>query len=107
LLPYCTENKIAIVGYSPFGHGNFPLPQSRGGKTIDEISKKHNRTVRQVVLNFLTRDSNLYTIPKAANPDHVRENSGGSGNWQLLEEDIAEIKKIFPLASSDSRLEMI
>lgn len=107
LLPYCTENKIAIVGYSPFGHGNFPPPQSRGGKVLDEISKKHSRTVRQVVLNFLTRDSNLYTIPKASNPDHIRENSGGSGNWQLTEEDIAKIKKTFPLPPPDRRLEMI
>lgn len=107
LLPYCTENKIAIVGYSPFGHGNFPSPQSRGGKVLEEISKKHNRTVRQVVLNFLTRDSNLFTIPKAANPDHVRNNSGGSGNWQLTEEDIAKIKKTFPLPPPDRRLEMI
>jgi diketogulonate reductase-like aldo/keto reductase len=74
---------------------------------LDEISKKHNRTVRQVVLNFLTRDSKLYTIPKAANPDHVRENSGGSGNWQLIEEDIAKIKKTFPLPPPDGRLEMI
>jgi diketogulonate reductase-like aldo/keto reductase len=107
LLPYCAHNQIAIVGYSPFGHGNFPSPQSRGGEVLDKIAKKHNRTVHQIVLNFLTRDSNLFTIPKAANPDHVKDNSGAVGNWQLTEEDIAMINRTFPLQPADKRLEMI
>ena len=108
LLPYCAQNEIAIVGYSPFGHGNFPSDQSRGGKILNEIAKRHNRTVRQVVLNFLTRDSNLFTIPKAANPDHVRDNSGAVGkNWKLDDEDIATIETTFPLPTANKRLEMI
>ncbi len=107
LLPYCTENEIAIVGYSPFGHGNFPNPRSKGGKVLGEIAKKHNRTVHQVVLNFLTRDSNLFTIPKAANPDHVRDNSRAVGNWQLTGEDITIINRTFTLQPTDKRLAMI
>lgn len=107
LLPYCTQNEIAIVGYSPFGHGNFPKPLSKGGKVLGEIAKIHNCTVHQVVLNFLTRDSNMFTIPKAANPDHVRDNSGAVGNWQLTDEDIAILNKTFPLQPSDKQLEMI
>ncbi|MDQ4101779.1 MAG: aldo/keto reductase [Thermoproteota archaeon] len=107
LLPYCTQNEIAIVGYSPFGHGNFPNPRSKGGKVLGEIAKKHNCTVHQAVLNFLTRGSNLFTIPKAANPDHVSDNSGAVGNWQLTDEDITIIDKTFPLQPSDKQLEMI
>jgi diketogulonate reductase-like aldo/keto reductase len=107
LLPYCTENGIAIVGYSPFGHGNFLSSHSRGGKVLDEIAKRHNRTVRQVALNFLTRDSNLFTIPKAGNPDHIRDNSGAVGNWKLTDEDIAAIDRTFPLPRADKPLEMI
>jgi diketogulonate reductase-like aldo/keto reductase len=107
LLPYCTENGIAIVGYSPFGHGNFLSSHSRGGKVLDEIAKRQNRTVRQVALNFLTRDSNLFTIPKAGNPDHIRDNSGAVGNWKLTDEDIAAIDRTFPLPRADKPLEMI
>ena len=107
LLPYCAENGIAIVGYSPFGHGNFPSSHSRGGKVLAEIAKRHNRTVRQIALNFLTRDSNLFTIPKAGNPDHIRENSGAVGNWNLTDEDIAAIERTFPLPRADKPLEMI
>jgi diketogulonate reductase-like aldo/keto reductase len=107
LLPYCAENRIAIVGYSPFGHGNFPSSQSRGGKVLAEISKRHDRTVRQVVLNFLTRNSNVFTIPKAGNPEHVKDNSGAVGNWKLTDEDIAAIDRTFPLPRANKPLEMI
>jgi diketogulonate reductase-like aldo/keto reductase len=107
LLPYCTENGIAIVGYSPFGHGNFLSSHSRGGKVLAEIAKRQNRTVRQVALNFLTRDLNLFTIPKAGNPDHIRDNSGAVGNWKLTDEDIAAIDRTFPLPRADKPLEMI
>jgi diketogulonate reductase-like aldo/keto reductase len=107
LLSYCTENGIAIVGYSPFGHGNFLSSHSRGGKVLAEIAKRQNRTVRQVALNFLTRDLNLFTIPKAGNPDHIRDNSGAVGNWKLTDEDIAAIDRTFPLPRADKPLEMI
>lgn len=107
LLPYCAKNEIAIVGYSPFGHGNFLSSHSRGRKVLAEIAKRHNRTMRQVALNFLTRDPNLFTIPKAGNPDHIRENSGAVGNWKLTEEDIAAIDMAFPLPRADKPLEMI
>lgn len=107
LLPYCAENGIAIVGYSPFGHGNFLSSHSRGRKVLAEIAKRQNRTVRQVALNFLTRDSNLFTIPKAGNPDHIRENSGAVGNWNLTDEDIVTIDRTFPLPRADKPLEMI
>jgi diketogulonate reductase-like aldo/keto reductase len=107
LLPYCIESEIAIVGYSPFGHGNFPSPQSKGGKVLAEIAKRHSSTVRQVALHFLTRHPALFTIPKAGNPDHIREISGAVGNWRLTDEDIAGIDSTFPLSSSNKRLEMI
>lgn len=107
LLPYCAEYGIAIVGYSPFGHGNFPSSHSRGGKVLAEIAKRHNRTMRQVALNFLTRDPNLFTIPKAGNPDHVRDNSGAVGDWKLSDEDISTIDRTFPLPHVGKPLEMI
>lgn len=107
LLPYCAENGIAIVGYSPFGHGNFPSSHSREGKVLAEIAKRHNRTVRQVALNFLIRDQNLFTIPKAGSTDHIQENSGAVGDWKLTDEDIAAIGRTFPLPRADKPLEMI
>ena len=106
LLPYCKEREIAVVGYAPFGHGSFPSCQSRGGKVLAKIAKLHNRTPRQVALNFLTRHPCLFTIPKTTNPDRVKENSGGVG-WKLTDEDIMAIENTFPLPNHDTQLGII
>ena len=106
LLPYCTEKGIAIVGYSPFEHGNFPSPQSNKGKILEEIAKRHNRTARQVALNFLTRNDNVFTIPKTTRSERVKENSKGVG-WKLTENDIMAIDKAFPVPTYDTPLGII
>jgi diketogulonate reductase-like aldo/keto reductase len=106
LLPHCTKQEIAIVGYSPFGHGNFPTPESARGQILVEVGERHGKTPRQVALNFLTRDANVFTIPKTRNPERVKENSGGVG-WDLSEEDIILINRHFPVPDFDAPLEMI
>ena len=105
LLPYCAEHKIAVVGYSPFGHGNFSSPDSAAGRLLTEIAERHGRTSRQVALNYLTRHHNVFTIPKTTHPERARENSGGTG-WKLNEEDILAIELVFPVQESDT-LQMI
>jgi diketogulonate reductase-like aldo/keto reductase len=105
LLPYCAERGIAVVGYSPFGHGSFPSPNSAGGRVLAEIAERHGRTPRQVALSFLTRHSGVFTIPKAGRLEHLRENSGGVGDWKLTEEDIAAIDHAFPVPERDMPLQ--
>ena len=75
LLPYCTDKRIAVVGYAPFGHGDFPSPQTPGGRILEEIARRHNCTARQIALNFLTRHDYVFTIPKTTRPERVKENS--------------------------------
>jgi diketogulonate reductase-like aldo/keto reductase len=106
LLPYCRERQIAAVAYSPFGHGNFPSPQSPGGRVLAEIAQRHERTPRQVVLNFLTRNPNVFTIPKTIQIARVRENAGGAG-WDLTPEDIVAIDRAFPAPDRDVPLGML
>jgi len=101
LLPYCKEHRIALVAYSPFGHGKFP-----GGRVLQEIGKRHSRTPRQVLLNFLTRDPDVFTIPKAGSVEHVRENAGGTG-WELTPQDVAEIDQAFAAPDHDVPLGML
>lgn len=106
ILPYCAKRGIAVVGYSPFGHGSFPPPQSTGGRLLAEIAKRHGRTPRQVALNFLTRHPSVFTIPKAGRPEHVQENSGGAG-WELTADDLTGIDRAFPAPHFDVPLESI
>jgi diketogulonate reductase-like aldo/keto reductase len=109
IVPYCTKQGIAVVGYSPFGHGNFYSPQSTKGKLLVEIANRHGRTPRQVTLNFLSMHSNIFTIPKTSQPERARENSQSvdDGDWKLTDKDIEEINRAFPVSDRDNPLEMI
>ncbi len=111
ILPYCANQKIAVVGYSPFGHNGSlfspSLQSNNKRRLLEEIAKRHGKTPRQVALNFPTsRHPNIFTIPKTSNPDHVRENSESVG-WSLAEGEIASINEAFPVPDHDGPLEMI
>jgi diketogulonate reductase-like aldo/keto reductase len=105
LVGYCETQDIAVVGYSPFGQGDFPSPTSKQGKVLAAIAARHGKTPRQVALNFLTRRPSFFAIPKASTVEHVRENAGGSG-WKLTSEDLKQIDEAFPLPASD-QLDML
>jgi diketogulonate reductase-like aldo/keto reductase len=101
LIPYCAEHGIAVVAYTPFGREKAPR-----AKVLVEIAERCGRTVRQVILNFLTRSENVFTIPKSSNVEHTKENAGGMG-WALAPEDIAAIDRAFPAPTRDGPLAML
>ncbi len=106
LIPYCQSRGIAVVGYSPFGHGDFPSPRSAAGRTLAEVAERHGRTPRQTVLNFLTRQPGVFSIPKSSRSQHTRENSAGAG-WSLDPEGLAAIGCAFPAPDHDVPLGML
>ena len=52
------------------------------------------RTTRQVTLNFLTRRAPLFSIPKASQPDHVRENAAAL-DFKLTPDELRAIDEAF------------
>jgi diketogulonate reductase-like aldo/keto reductase len=106
LIPYCRERQIAVVAYSPFGHEALPPLDSPAGRVLAEVAQRNRRTVRQVILNFVTRLPDVFTIPKASQPEHTCENAGGSG-WALSAEDIAALDRAFPAPKHDVPLRML
>jgi len=106
LLPYCESENIAVVGYSPFGQGDFPSSTSKQGQALAAVAQRHDRTPRQIALNFLTRRPSLFAIPKASTIEHVRENAGGKG-FHLSADDLKVIDGAFPLPGKDEPLDML
>jgi diketogulonate reductase-like aldo/keto reductase len=96
VLPFCLQHNVAVVAYSPFGHGQFLRPGSRGTRALEEIARRHNATPRQIALAFLTQREMTFTIPKASSEEHVRENAA-AGDVELTGDDIAAIDAAFPL----------
>ena len=106
VLPWCEQHNIAVVAYSPFGHGDFPDSHSRGGRLLRQIAEAHRATPRQVALRFLLRKPSVFVIPKATSPEHVEENAD-AGDLQLTETEIARIDKAFPLGPPPAELPML
>jgi len=96
VIPWCEEHGVAVVGYSPFGHGDFPDPSTKGGRVLAEIAAAHQATPHQVALQFLVRRPSLFTIPKAAAPQHTEQNVE-AGDVPLTEAELVRIDRAFPL----------
>ncbi|MDQ4149317.1 MAG: aldo/keto reductase [Actinomycetota bacterium] len=99
VLPLCEELGISVVGYSPFGQGDFP----ERNPVLAEIAILHDVTPRQVALAFLVRRPSLFTIPKSSNAAHVEENAG-AGNLVLDAAAVERIERAFPLGPRKRRL---
>lgn len=106
VLPWCEAHGVAVVAYSPFGHGSFPGPRTPGGRVLEDIAASHGATARQVALRFLVRRPSLFTIPKASSPEHAADNAG-AGALRLTEAELARIDAAFPLSPRPGRLPML
>jgi diketogulonate reductase-like aldo/keto reductase len=106
VLPWCEEHNLAVVAYSPFGHGDFPGPHTKRGRVLREIAAAHHATPRQVALRFLVRRPSLFAIPKASNPEHAAENAG-AGDLRLSDEELARLDQAFPVGPRPAVLPML
>jgi diketogulonate reductase-like aldo/keto reductase len=106
VIPWCEKHGIAVTGYSPFGHDDFPTPRSPGGRVLGEIARERAATPRQVALAFLVRQPGVFTIPKAGSVAHVEENAG-AGELVLSADEIARIEAAFPLRRAERALPML
>jgi len=96
IVPWCVKHEVAVVGYSPFGSGDFPAPASPGGKALAKVARAHGATPHQVALAFLVRDPHLFAIPKSAKVERVRANSAGA-QLGLSAQEIGTLESAFPL----------
>jgi diketogulonate reductase-like aldo/keto reductase len=106
VLPWCEDHSVAMVAYSPLGHGNFPGPGTPGFRVLEDIATSHDATVRQVALRFLVRRHAVFAIPKASSAEHAADNTG-AGALRLTEAEFARIDEEFPLGPRPSRLPML
>lgn len=95
VLPWCTAHGVALVGYSPFGSGDFPEPASPGGRALQGIADAHGTTPYAIVLAFLLRLPNTFTIPKTIRPERAIENAAAA-EIRLNPAEIAMIESEFP-----------
>jgi diketogulonate reductase-like aldo/keto reductase len=106
VIPWCAKHGVAVVAYSPFGHNDFPRPNTKGGEALQAIAKQHGASARQIALAFLTRDGEVFAIPKASSAEHAAENAA-AGDLVLAADEIAALDKAFPRGTRPRSLPML
>lgn len=106
VIPWCAKHGVAVVAYSPFGHNDFPLASSAGGKLLAKIAARHKATPRQVALSFLARETAVFPIPKAASAEHAAENAG-AGALVLDAAETEALDAAFPRGAKPRSLPML
>ena len=99
LVEFCRRENIILFGYNPLVKGCYSADtadeQHRnllGEKLIIDLSKKYNKTVGQIVLNWsVSRE--VIPIPMTSNPHRMIENLK-STDFTMNKEDLEKIDKL-------------
>ena len=119
-LPFCIENEIGVICYSPLASGvltgkydedtkfkdwrgegiigNFTgevfVSHIKKVKQIAKIAQKHDKTLAQLAINWLLHQKGVTTaIVGVKNPNQVEQNIGAVG-WGIPDDDLKEISDI-------------
>jgi diketogulonate reductase-like aldo/keto reductase len=103
LLPWCQRHGVAVMAYSPLGHNTSRLLRS---PALIGVAKRHGVTPAQVALAWGLRFPHVISIPKASDPDHVRENAAAA-DIVLNEQDLAEIDAAHPPPGRKQPLDLL
>lgn len=101
LLPWCRARGIPVMAYSPLEQGRLLRRQALRG-----VAMRRGMTPAQAALAWLLAQSGVCVIPKAADPDHVRE-ARAALDLTLTPEDMADLDRAFPAPSRPGPLEML
>ena len=93
LIPFCREQSLLSITWSPLIQGKIAPSDSRFDALV-KIGSDYNMTTAQFVLNWLCHDPGVVTIPKSSNECHLRENAEAL-DYQISESDFRLISDIF------------
>jgi diketogulonate reductase-like aldo/keto reductase len=107
VLPWCRKHGVAVVAYTPFGTSpGIYTGETAQGRALQEIAAARGVTPRQVALQFLLRNPEVFVIPKASSIAHVTENAGAA-DFELSAADLERIEAAFPRGKPRRDLPMI
>ena len=92
VLPYCQQNRITVVAYSPLAKGLPQIANQDPSDILGKVAAATGKTRAQVALNWCISRDAVIAIPKADSVEHVMENCGASG-WRLPQEQIKLLDK--------------
>lgn len=101
LLPWCAARAMPAMAYSPLEQGRLA-----GHSALAEVAGRHGVSEMQAALAWVLDREGVIAIPKAARPDHVRENRAAL-DIRLTADDRAVLDRAFPPPSMKRPLEIL
>jgi diketogulonate reductase-like aldo/keto reductase len=101
LVPWSNERGIPLMAYSPVNQGSLI-----GDRRLEVIALRHGATLAQIALAWALRRKGVIAIPKAVEPDHIRQNRAAL-DIELGAAALAELDRAFPPPRRKVPLEMI
>jgi diketogulonate reductase-like aldo/keto reductase len=100
-LAWCRARKIPIMAYSP-------IEQARLAKNaaLKQLAATKHVTASQLAIAWVLRHPDVIAIPKASDPDHVRQNRAAL-DIALSDDDLRALDRVFAPPSRKVPLEMI
>ena len=84
LLPYCRENGITVIAYSPLSRGLERIRDSDPKGIVRQLEQETGKTLAQLAIHWCIRKPGVVAIPKGNTAEHILENCAASG-WELSE----------------------
>jgi diketogulonate reductase-like aldo/keto reductase len=101
LLPWCADHDLPVMAYSPIEQGRI-----LNNAALREVAAGHGISPAAAALAWVLRRDSLCTIPKASNPEHVRDNATAL-DAKLTREDLDALDRAFPPPSGPRPLEIL
>ena len=91
LLPWCRERSMPVMAYSPVGQGGRLLQSA----ALRDVAGRHGATPAQIAIAWTLAQPGVVSIPKAADPAHVRQNAACAA-ITLTADDLAVLDQAHP-----------
>lgn len=101
LMPWQAERQVPVMAYSPVEQGRLS-----NARALEEIGRRHGASPFQIALAWVMRSPEVVAIPKASDPDHVRENRAAL-DIVLSHDDLSAIDAAFRPPRRQAPLEML
>lgn len=92
LIPWCRQNQLALMAYSPLGSDGRLLKNS----TLIDVATKHVVSPAAVAIAWTLRNGSTLAIPESGSAAHIRENARAA-TLLLDEQDLAALDRAFPV----------
>ncbi len=93
VLPYCQNNSISVIAYSPQARNKITLENSTGQKLM-LIAEEYNCTLSQIILAWLTATQGVTVVTKSFNRNNIQLNAK-AGDICINKEHYDQISMLF------------